>query len=183
MHVYYVNPLQHAEGMLYRVSAEGEDPHRERHRQHEQPDAGDADARHDDAAATTCRTLKLDVAADRADPRQADPVERLREAVPGAAAPDRERRLDHEPRRHEEPRTTPCLRARAQEIAMIRITLRMTALGAGTLLALATLASPPSQAQTPRGGGSRRVHQRAHHRRHRPSRRLSGARSSSAAAA
>ena len=37
---------------------------------------------------------------------------------------------------------------------MIRTTLRMTALGAGTLLALATLASPPSQAQTPATGAA-----------------------------
>ena len=37
---------------------------------------------------------------------------------------------------------------------MIRTTLRMTALGAGTLLALATLASPPSQAQTPATGAT-----------------------------
>src|SRR6266550_3060274 len=37
---------------------------------------------------------------------------------------------------------------------MIRTTLRMTALGAGTLLALATLASPPSLAQAPATGGT-----------------------------
>ncbi len=37
---------------------------------------------------------------------------------------------------------------------MIRTTLRMTALGAGTLLALATLASPPPQAQTPATGAA-----------------------------
>jgi len=35
---------------------------------------------------------------------------------------------------------------------MIRTTLRMAALGAGTLLALSTLASPPSLAQAPAGG-------------------------------
>src|SRR5258705_2858498 len=35
---------------------------------------------------------------------------------------------------------------------MIRTTLRMAALGAGTILALATLASPPSLAQAPAGG-------------------------------
>ena len=35
---------------------------------------------------------------------------------------------------------------------MIRTTLRMSALGAGTMLALATLASPPSLAQAPAGG-------------------------------
>jgi imidazolonepropionase-like amidohydrolase len=37
---------------------------------------------------------------------------------------------------------------------MIRTTLRMTALGVGTLLALATLASPPPQAQTPATGAA-----------------------------
>src|SRR5438046_8987296 len=37
---------------------------------------------------------------------------------------------------------------------MIRTTLRMTALGAGTLLALATLASPPSLAQAPATGAT-----------------------------
>src|SRR5690242_15957554 len=37
---------------------------------------------------------------------------------------------------------------------MIRTMLRMTALGAGTLLALATLASPPSQAQAPAVGAA-----------------------------
>src|SRR5258705_8736670 len=35
---------------------------------------------------------------------------------------------------------------------MIRTTLGMTALGAGTILALATVASPPSLAQAPAGG-------------------------------
>jgi imidazolonepropionase-like amidohydrolase len=37
---------------------------------------------------------------------------------------------------------------------MIRTTLRMAALGAGTMLAFATLASPPSLAQAPAGGAS-----------------------------
>src|SRR5436309_13829000 len=37
---------------------------------------------------------------------------------------------------------------------MIRTTLRMTALGAGTLLALDTLASPPSLAQAPATGAT-----------------------------
>ena len=76
-----------------------------------------------------------------------------------------------------------CLRgAISQEIAMIRTTLRMTALGAGTLLALATLASPPSQAQTPATGAAvaftnARIIDGTGRRR------LSAARSSSAAAA
>jgi len=37
---------------------------------------------------------------------------------------------------------------------MIRTTLRMATLGAGSVLALATLASPPSLAQAPAGGAS-----------------------------
>jgi hypothetical protein len=43
MHVYYLNPNQHAEGNDVRVLAEGKADHRERRRQHEQS-AGDADA-------------------------------------------------------------------------------------------------------------------------------------------
>ena len=70
MHVYYINPLQHAEGMLVGVPAEGKAADRERHRQHQQPAAGDADARHDDALQPGPQD-GAGCPADRPDPRHA----------------------------------------------------------------------------------------------------------------